>query len=284
MQIKDILKNNIKLLNQNNIENASLKARIILAHVLGITKEQLIVKDLMELDDTDAEKYTVLIEELIQRKPLQYITKHQEFMKLNFYVDENVLIPRADTETLVEEVINICNKNVDTTYKILDLCAGSGAIGISIAKYVDNVKVLESDISTKALEIAKNNANKNDVYGKLQFIYSDMFNNIQDKFDIIVSNPPYIKTDIIKTLDKEVQNEPYIALDGGEDGLDFYRIIVDNAYKYLKPNGYICLEIGYDQKEEVIKLLNESNQYTNIRSKKDLYENDRIIIAEKSNP
>lgn len=281
MQVKEILKSSIKLLNQNNIENASLKARIILADVLGITKEQLVVKDLMELDNTDAEKYTVLIKKLVQGKPLQYITNHQEFMKLDFYVDENVLIPRADTEILVEKVINICNKNSNKTYKVLDLCAGSGAIGISIAKYVDNAEVLEADISTKVLEIAKTNANRNNVYKKLQFVHSDMFNNIQDKFDIIVSNPPYIKTNIIKTLDKEVQNEPHIALDGGEDGLDFYRIIVDNAYKYLKPNGYICLEIGYDQKEEIIKLLNQSKKYINISSERDLYGNDRIVIAEE---
>lgn len=281
MQVKEILKNSIKLLNQNNIENASLKARIILAYLLGIAKEQLIIKDLMKLDDTDVEKYNILIGELVQGKPLQYIINHQEFMKLNFYVDENVLIPRADTEILVEEVIKICKRNINKTHEILDLCAGSGAIGISIAKYVENVKILESDISTKALEIAKYNSNKNNVYKKLEFIHTDMFNNIQNKFDIIVSNPPYIKTNIIKTLDKEVQNEPHIALDGGKDGLHFYRIIIDNAYKYLKPNGYICLEIGYDQKEDVIKLLKESNKYINIISKRDLYGNDRIVIAEE---
>lgn len=281
MQVKEILKNSIQLLNKNNIENPALKARIILAHVVGITKEQLIVQDLKELSDEEEQVYKLLIKELINGKPLQYITNYQEFMKLDFYVDENVLIPRADTEILVEEVINICNQNVDKDYEILDLCAGSGAIGISIAKYVDESKVLETDISTEALEIAHKNAMTNGVHKKINFIHSNMFQNIQGKFDIIVSNPPYIRTDIIKMLDKEVQNEPHNALDGGKDGLDFYRIIVDNAYKYLKPNGHICLEIGYDQKEQVIELLNKSNRYINIDSKKDLYGNDRIVIAER---
>lgn len=281
MQVKEVLKNSIQLLNRNNIENPALKARIILAHVLGITKEQLIVHDLQELSNAEDQKYNLLIQELIDGKPLQYITNYKEFMKLDFYVDENVLIPRADTEILVEEVINICNKNVNKAYEILDLCAGSGAIGISIAKYVDEAKVLEADISTKALEIAHKNAMMNGVNKKIDFIHSDMFKNIQSEFDIIVSNPPYIRTEVIESLDKEVQNEPHIALDGGKDGLDFYRIIVDNAYKYLKTAGYVCLEIGYDQRGQVIELLKKSNKYKNINSKKDLYGNDRIIIAER---
>lgn len=281
MQVKEILKNSIQLLNRNNIENPALKARIILANVLEITKEQLIVHDLQELSNAEEQEYNLLIKELIDGKPLQYITNYKEFMKLDFYVDENVLIPRADTEILVEEVINICNQNVNKAYEILDLCAGSGAIGISIAKNINKATILETDISTNALKIARKNAIANGVYEKMNFMCSDMFQKIQGKFDIIVSNPPYIRTKVIKLLDKEVQNEPHIALDGGEDGLHFYRIIVDNAYKYLKTAGYICLEIGYDQKEQVIELLKKSNKYTNINSKKDLYGNDRIIIAER---
>lgn len=283
MQVKEILNTSIELLNKDNIQSSSLKAKLILAYVLKTTKEQLIVQDLRELSSEEERKYNSLIDELIKGKPLQYITNHQEFMKLDFYVDENVLIPRDDTEILVEEVINICNKNGDNHYEILDLCAGSGAIGVAIAKYVNKTNVLEVDIDEKALEIAKKNALTNEVYRKMRFICSNMFQSIQGKFDIIVSNPPYIQTKIIESLDKEVQNEPHIALNGGEDGLDFYRIIVDNAYKYLKPNGYLCLEIGYDQKEQVIGLINTSNRYTNVSSKKDLYGNDRIITAIKTN-
>ena len=140
-----------------------------------------------------------------------------------------------------------------------------------------------SDISDKALEIARKNAQSNEVTNKCNFVLSDMFENIQDKFDVIVSNPPYIKTEVIKTLDKEVQNEPHLALDGGIDGLYFYKIIAQNAYKYLNKDGILALEIGYDQKEEVIKLLEKVGKYTDIYCKNDLAGNDRIIIAEVYN-
>lgn len=201
-------------------------------------------------------------------------------MKLDFYVDENVLIPRVDTEILVEEVIDNCNKNEEREYKILDLCTGSGIVGISLAKYIKNCEVVCADISKKALEIAEKNAKNNNV-DNIKFIYSNMFSNIKDKFDIIVSNPPYIKREVIEELEKEVQNEPHIALDGGIDGLDFYKIIANQAYNYLNENGGLFLEIGYDQKEEVTNLLKDSEKFGKIYSKKDLYGNDRIVVAYK---
>ena len=144
---------------------------------------------------------------------------------------------------------------------------------------LENSKITMSDISLKALEIAKKNATQNHVENKCVFIKSDMFENIDGKFDIIVSNPPYIKTEVIKTLDKQVQNEPTIALDGGKDGLKYYRIIAEQAYQYLNKNGILALEIGYDQKEAVIRLLEEKGEYTDIYSKKDLAGNNRIIIC-----
>ena len=201
-------------------------------------------------------------------------------MKLDFYVDENVLIPRADTEILVEEVINQCSKKQGREYKILDLCTGSGAIGISLAKYIENVEVICVDVSKKALEIAEKNAKNNNV-DNIKFIYSNMFSNIKDKFDIIVSNPPYIKRKVIEELEKEVQNEPHIALDGGIDGLDFYKIIVNHVYDYLNDEGEVFLEIGYDQKDEVIDLLKHCEKFDKIYSKKDLYGNDRIVVAHR---
>lgn len=198
-------------------------------------------------------------------------------MKLNFYVDENVLIPQPDTEILVEEIINLYkNKKC----KILDLCTGSGAIAIALAKYVEDAQIVSSDISMKALQIAKLNAEKNLVHKKIKFIESDMFEKIDDTdFDIIVSNPPYIKTDVINTLDASVKKEPNIALDGGQDGLKFYKIIINKAHQYLSNNGKLFLEIGYDQKEDVIKLLNKTGYYNEIYSKKDLSQNDRIVVA-----
>lgn len=280
MKIKQILQNSINKLKENNIEGPSLVARILLAKLLNIQKEKLITIDENDLEEKIEQQYNIQIQEIINGKPIQYITNSQEFMKLNFYVDENVLIPRADTEILVEEVINICSKT-NKNLKILDLCTGSGIIAISIAKYVKNCELYASDISVNALEIAKKNAISNNVEEKLTFVQSNMFENLKEKFDIIVSNPPYIKTNIIKTLDKQVQNEPHIALDGGSDGLDFYKIIVKNANMYLNINGYLCMEIGYDQKIQVEQIIEKENIFSNIYSKIDLYGNDRIVVAKR---
>ena len=199
-------------------------------------------------------------------------------MKLNFYVDENVLIPRQDTEVLVEEVIQIAKKI--KAKKILDLCTGSGAIAISLAKYLENVQLTALDISGKALDIAIANAKNNHVQDRITFVESNLFQDLaQEKYDIIVSNPPYIRSEEIEKLDKEVKREPKVALDGGKDGLEFYRKIIDQGYQYLKYGGYICLEIGYDQKEEVIKIIEDKKQYVGTYCKKDLYDNDRVIVT-----
>ena len=200
-------------------------------------------------------------------------------MKLNFYVNDNVLIPQPDTEILVEEVIKICKtKYKEEPIKVLDLCTGSGAIAISIKKYVDNVEITATDISNNALKVAIKNANLNNV--EIKFIESNMFEKINDKYDIIVSNPPYIEKEIIKTLSKDVQYEPTLALDGGTDGLSFYRDISKNAYKYLQKNSYLALEIGYNQKNSVIDILEKENRYKNIINIKDLSNNDRVIIGQ----
>ena len=250
---------------------------MLLKHLLNVNGSYLIINSDKELEVSVEEKFKEGIELLKKGTPFQYITNHQEFMGLSFYVDSNVLIPQPDTEVLVEEVLDILKK--DTNKKsILDLCTGSGAIGVSIAKYSE-CSVTMSDISKNALEIAKKNATSNEVIDKCNFVLSDMFEDIDKKFDIIVSNPPYIKTKVINTLDKEVQNEPHLALDGGEDGLNFYRIIAENAYKYLNEDGILALEIGYDQKEKVINLLENVGQYTDIYCKKDLGNNDRIIVC-----
>ncbi len=280
MLIKQILQESIKKLKESNIEQPSLIARILLANLLNIEKEKLLIIDENQLEEKIKQQYNTQIQEIINGKPIQYITNSQEFMKLKFYVDENVLIPRADTEILVEQVINICSKT-NKNLKILDLCTGSGIIAISIAKYVNNCELYASDISKNALEIAKKNAVSNNVDKKITFVHSNMFENLKDNFDIIVSNPPYIKTRIIKTLDKQVQNEPHIALDGGEDGLEYYKIIVKNARNYLRINGYLCVEIGYDQKIQVKNIIEKENIFDNIYTKIDLYGNDRIIIAKR---
>lgn len=279
MNIKQALEYGIELLKENNIDEPILKTRIILVNILSESKEYLIIHEKEELSKEVEELYIANIQKLCNDIPLQYIINRQEFMGLEFYVDENVLIPQPDTEILVEEVIDISKR--EGKKNILDLCTGSGAIGISIANSISECNITLSDISKDALEVAKENCIKHKVEDRVTIIQSDLFENIDEnnKFDIIVSNPPYIKTDVIKTLDKEVQNEPILALDGGEDGLKIYRRIINGAYKFLEIDGYLCLEIGYDQKDEVIKLIENIGEYTNIYSKKDLAGNDRIVVC-----
>ena len=278
MTIREAINKATIKLKMKNVDSPKLKARLLMQFVLGKTRQYLMVYDEKKLTQIQEEKYFKAIEKLTKGIPLQHITHQQEFMKMNFYVNENVLIPRPDTESLVEEVIKIANKI--NAKKILDLCTGSGAIAVSLAKYIENSQITAVDISGEALKIAELNAKNNEVENQIKFIQSDLFEELtNEKYDIIVSNPPYIKKEVISTLDEEVQKEPHIALDGGLDGLDFYRKIINHAYEFLKYNGYLCLEIGYDQKIDVIELIENENNYTNTYCKQDLYGNDRVVIT-----
>lgn len=277
MTIKEMLSKGMIILKGNNIDSPKLKARLLLQYILKKPRQYLIVYDNEEVGKKEQWEYFVNIEKLTNGVPLQHITHHQEFMKMDFYVDENVLIPRPDTEILVEEAIKIAKKMNQP--KILDLCTGSGAIAISIAKDVPDAEVYAIDISQKALDVAKKNAKE--LVAKVKFIKSNLFNKMDKiKFDIIVSNPPYIKKDIINCLSKEVQKEPELALDGGIDGLDFYRKITSQAIDYLKFGSYLCFEIGYDQKDEVLDIIKKQEHYSNIYCKKDLGGNDRVIVTQ----
>ena len=267
------------MLKNENIEAPKNKARMLLEATLKKSKEYIMIYDTEEITSKQRDNYIRNVKRLIAGEPLQYITGKQEFMKLNFLVTKDVLIPRPDTEILVEQVIKIAGGINNPV--ILDLCTGSGAIAVSLAKYVKNVKIYAIDISSKALDIAKQNAELNGVKNNIKFIESNLFEKIKDqKFDIIVSNPPYIETETIKKLSKDVQNEPKLALDGGKDGLDFYRKISENGYKFLNRQGYLCLEIGYNQKIAVRKILENKKRYVNINCKKDLCGNDRVISAQ----
>lgn len=278
MTIMEAIKKGMIELKNENIESPKMKSRLLMQYTLNKPRQYVIVNDMEELNKNQEKKYFDAILEIRNGTPLEHITHQKEFMKLNFFVNENVLIPRQDTEILVEEVINIANKI--NAKKILDICTGSGAIAVSLAKYLPNTEITAIDISNEALKIAKKNSISNKVEKQITFINSDMFTNLNDeKFDIIVSNPPYIKRNIIENLDEEVKKEPYIALDGGEDGLDFYKKIIKEGYQYLKHNGYLCLEIGFDQKIDVIELIENEDKFEKTYSKKDLYDNDRIIIT-----
>ncbi|MCI8396520.1 MAG: peptide chain release factor N(5)-glutamine methyltransferase [Clostridia bacterium] len=198
-------------------------------------------------------------------------------MKLEIQVTEDTLIPRADTEILVEEVLSI----VKGRKNLLELCTGTGAIGIALAKYGDFEKVTMTDISKEALQIAKKNIEELLDEGKKQrisLLESDLFENIEDQYDIIVANPPYIKADEIQNY--ELKYEPQLALDGGEDGLKYYRQIIEKAHSYLTKEGILVLEIGYDQAEEVKTIIEETRKYKSPRVKKDLSQNDRVILTQ----
>ncbi len=277
LTIKQTLTKGTIMLKNSNIESPKLKARLLLQYILKKSRQYLIVYDNQEVDKKAQWEYFVNIEKLTKGMPLQHITHTQEFMKMDFYVDENVLIPRPDTEILVEETIKIAQTMESP--KILDLCTGSGAIAISLKKYIPSARVYAVDISKKALEIAKKNAHR--LEAEVKFIESNLFEKIKnEKFDIIVSNPPYIKKSDINYLSQEVQKEPQIALDGGYDGLDFYRKISYQAIDYLKFGSYLCFEIGYDQKEEVLEILKGIEHYTKTYCKKDLCGNDRVVITQ----
>lgn len=278
MKIMEAIKKGMIELKNANIESPKLKSRLLMQFMLNKPRQYVIVNDMKELNLSEERKYFELIAKMRQGIPLEHITHQKEFMKLNFFVDEHVLIPRQDTEILVEEVISIAQKT--NAKKILDLCTGSGAIAVSLAKYLPQSEIVALDISNDALKIAKKNAINNEVQNQITFISSDMFTNLSnEKFDIIVSNPPYIKKGVIEKLDNEVKKEPYIALDGGDDGLYFYRKIIKESCEYLKYKGYLCLEIGFDQKIDVIELIENEEKFENTYSKKDLYDNDRIIVT-----
>lgn len=259
-----------------NIDTFSLDAQLIIMKALDITRVKLLTYPDMEIDD---DKYNIIknmADERILYKPMQYILGSCEFMGLDFYVNENTLIPRGDTEILVEKAIATINNSGFNS--VLDIGTGSGAIAVSIAYYT-NAKVTAVDISDKALSVARKNAEFNNV--AVNFLKSDLFENVIGEFDIIVSNPPYIESDIISTLEPQVKDyEPLLALDGGKDGLYFYKRIVENCHRFLKSNGYLMFEIGYNQAEALMKIM-ENADFSEISVKKDLSGLDRLVIGKK---
>lgn len=278
MRIEEAINLGKKNLKKENIEDALLKTRLLLCYILDKPKEYLIINSKESLSREQEEFFLENIKKLKLGHPLQHITHKQFFRNCELYVDENVLIPRPDTEVLVEEVVKLA-RTVDAS-SILDLCTGSGAIGIALSKET-NAEIVATDISKKALEIAEKNSKLNKA--EVKFIQGNLFENIpkENKFDIIVSNPPYIETKTIETLSEEVKKEPKLALDGGIDGLYFYREIAKQAISFLKINGYLALEIGYNQKTLVTKILLENN-FMEISTIKDFSGNDRVIIAKSS--
>ncbi|TQQ83993.1 peptide chain release factor N(5)-glutamine methyltransferase [Peptacetobacter hominis] len=239
-----------------------------------------------EIDEETINKFEKMAEERLNGRPIAYIVGNREFMGLDFYVHEGVLIPRPDTEPLVEEIIDICSADEyrkKETIDIIDIGTGSGAITVSLAYYIKNSFVTSCDISEYASEIGKKNADSNGVSENTEFLVSDLFSSVEDgkKFDIIVSNPPYIRKDVIETLHTQVKDyEPYNALEGGEDGLDFYRRITADSIDYIKDGGILAYEVGHDQAEDVSEIM-KGYGYGKIYTKKDIQGIDRVVIGTK---
>lgn len=256
-------------------ENARFEAELIVMNVLGISRSELVLHGKSEVTADEHEKIIKFANRRKSGEPLQYILGECEFMSLQFSVSPGVLIPRADTETLVETVIENCEDSM----KVIDICSGSGCIGISIAHYVKDILVDMVDISDKAVETAKKNIAANGVSERVKVKKMDILNEYPlEKYDIAVSNPPYIETEVIDTLQTEVKDyEPLIALDGGNDGLIFYRRIIDTASNFLKNNGLLAFEIGYNQGESVKAMMSEN--FKNVELIKDLCGNDRVVIG-----
>lgn len=276
--LRESRKNYISLFKSSDIEENRLMCDILLCHFLNVSKTFIITEPDFLISDEVNTKILNAINQINFNKPIQYIIGKVNFMGFDFEVTPDVLIPRSDTEVSVLQVIELIgNKEC----LILDMCTGSGCIGISILQKCLNSKTVMVDLSDKALLVAQKNAYLNKVNMRSDFIQSDFFENIDDiylnKFDVIISNPPYITSSDINELDPKVKDyEPRLALDGGEDGLIAYRNISSKAGLYLKQNGILVFEVGYNQAEDVAKIM-ENNNYTAIQKKADLNNIDRVV-------
>ncbi|MFI3209956.1 MAG: peptide chain release factor N(5)-glutamine methyltransferase [Peptostreptococcaceae bacterium] len=281
MKIKDIImkyENKLKKIS----DTPRLDIELILQKVLFVDKLYIMLNLEKEITDLELENFIDLINQRLDNRPVAYITEHREFMGLDFFVKEGVLIPRCDTETLVEEIIKIYENNHKKEIKILDIGTGSGAISVSLAKYLKNSKVTSFDIEETPLEVGKLNAKTNNV--DVEFLKSDLFEVIKDsgrKFDIIVSNPPYIPYADMDSLHCQVKDyEPHSALFANNNGLFFYEEITKQSGDYLNEGGILAYEVGYNQSECVVSIMEKYN-FNKIYKIKDIQGIDRVVIGYK---
>ena len=272
--LKSALESAILYLQKQGVEEARQDAWLLLEHVCGINHSTYFVHSEDEMPKEQQEQYEALVRKRGEHIPLQQLTGEQEFMGLTFLVNEHVLIPRQDTEVLVEEVM----KNLHDGFRILDLCTGSGCILLSLLHYSNDCSGVGADLSEEALEVARKNAEQLGENSTL-FVQGDLFAPVEGKFEIIVSNPPYICSDVIPTLMEEVrEHEPMQALDGGADGLDFYRKIIQGAKEHLCGGGQLFFEIGYDQGEAVQRLMEQAG-YREVECVQDFAGLDRVVFG-----
>lgn len=273
MTYQEAVKNGEKVLNLANVSDAKVDAWMLFEMACKVDRNFYYLHMDEDITAEQQKEYEIALKKRAEHIPLQYITGEQEFMGLKFKVNSNVLIPRQDTEVLVEEAL----KRIQPGMRVLDMCTGSGCIAVSIAKNVPHIEMQAVDISKQALNVAKDNAKLNEV--SVEFERSDLFDNVMGKYDVIVSNPPYIPTSEIPKLMPEVGSfEPVEALDGKEDGLYFYRRIVAECKEYLNPDGMIFFEIGYEQGADVSALLQEAG-FSQVSVVKDLAHLDRVVFG-----
>lgn len=275
MTHRQILDAAISKLLAAGIVEASNDAGIIFEEAFQMNRTSYLIRANEEADESLISVFDGMINRRAAHEPLQYILGKAYFMGLEFMVSPDVLIPRFDTEILVEEAL----KHIDSNMNVLDVCTGSGCIAISVAK-LSGAKTVAVDISEAALDMAKKNAEYNGT-SNVTFIHSDMFSNVEGQFDVILSNPPYIRSDeVLKLMPEVLVHEPHLALDGHEDGLFFYDILARESARFLKPSGMLIVEIGYDQAEDVSGLL-ENNNFTDVRALRDLAGLNRVVCGRR---
>lgn len=294
MRVKELLNIAETQMSESGVENPDVDSKLLYCYLRRIPKAKLILEYQVILEDYLCEEYFSLLDKRCAGIPLQYIIGRQGFMGFSFIVNEDVLIPRPDTEILVDNAVKVINENKigdeqlpergKGSFDVLDLGCGSGAIGVSIAKLCKTTKVTCSDISPEAVAVARKNAELNSM--KIAFEEGDLFEPFKKarfrkkRFDMIISNPPYVRTGEIPYLQREIKDhEPLIALDGGDDGLKLYKRIIRQAPEFLKKDGILMFEIGAEQKDAVVEMLEKNGHYQDLHSLQDLAHFDRVVFA-----
>jgi len=283
VRVSAFLRSAAQRLVSEGIESAALDAEVLLGHVLGFSREQILVAANTPVDDVQRRTYEHLLSRRLRREPMAYITCKREFWSLDFQVSPDVLIPRPETELLVEIALTLA-KGSGRAPRIVDLGTGSGAIAVALASELTGAEVIATDVSAEALAVAQRNAVRNGVAGRIRFVQGDLFAALEpnQRFDLIVSNPPYIRRSDIDTLMPEVSRwEPRGALDGGWDGLDYYRRIAAQGVRYLAPDGALAVEIGAGMGQAVASLFHDAAPCAAVNTYNDHAGIERVVAARK---
>ncbi len=282
MNIKQVLANTEEFFENHNIDKPRLDAEVLLADLLQMERINLYVNFEYPLTDKEIASFRKRVIKRAKKHPVAYITGSKEFMSLDFDIDKNVLVPRPETESLVEEVLSYCQKEDINDPNIVDVGTGSGVIMVSLGHYLPQARIIGIDITGAILNVARDNIKKHNLEDRLKAIKGDLLNPLikraKNNVDIVVANPPYISSEEMGNLSEEVKKEPAVALAGGKNGLEIYKKLIPQSKKVLVPGGLLALEIGYNQADDISKILAD---WSNIIIKKDYADHDRIVMAQK---